>query len=315
MQEKIGERMATLRKEMALIELAQGRGIASLIGRTPLIRLRNFETKSGVRLFAKLEMFNPGGSVKDRAALYMILDGEKKGKLTRKKTILDATSGNTGVAYAMLGASLGYRVKLVMPANASRMKITKMKMLGAEVVLTDAIQGIDGAIEYARQLYESNPEKYFYADQYSNPANPLAHYETTGSEIILQTNSRITHFVAGVGTSGTLVGVSRRLKQFNERIKIVEVQPDAAFHGIEGLKHMPSALKPSIYDPEAADIHMHVTTEEAEKTVYAIASREGILAGTSSGAALSAALKIYQEVNEGDIVVIFPDGVSSNIHV
>ena len=283
------------------------RGVAGLIGRTPLVRLRQFETKPSVKLFAKLEMMNPGGSVKDRAALYIMLDAERRGLLTRKKTLIDATSGNTGIAYSMLGASLGYRVKLVVPANASKRKIAAMKAFGAELILTNPIEGIDGAIKRVRELYSSSPSEYFYADQYSNPANPLAHYETTGPEIIEQTNGKITHLVAGVGTSGTLMGLSRRLKEFNNRIKIVEVQPDSEFHGIEGLKHMASALRPSIYNPEVADVHITVTTEEAEELTRKLASKTGILAGTSSGAALTAALKIYEELNEGTIVVILPD--------
>ena len=303
----------TVGRGTALIELANGRGVASLIGRTPLVRLRRFESKRGVRLFAKLEMMNPGGSVKDRPALYMILDGERTGKLTRRKTILDATSGNTGVAYSMLGAALGYRVKLIVPANAAQAKIRKMRAFGAELVLTPAIEGIDGAIRYARQLYEQEGDRYFYADQYSNPANPLAHYETTAVEIISQTNGAITHLVAGVGTSGTLVGTSRRLREFNPRIRIVEVQPDEEFHGIEGLKHMASAMLPAIYDSEAADIHEKVRTEEAEAMAREIALREGILAGISSGAALAAALRLYEELSEGNIVVIFPDSLSNSL--
>ena len=284
-----------------------GGGVAELIGRTPLVRLRSFESKTDVKLFAKLEMMNPGGSVKDRAALYIMLDAERRGLLTRDKTLIDATSGNTGIAYSMLGACLGYRVKLFVPANASKRKITMMKSFGAELILTDPMEGIDGAIKQVRELYQSSPSEYFYADQYSNPANPRAHYETTGPEIIQQTSGKVTHLVAGVGTSGTLIGLSKRLKEYNSRIKVVEVQPDSEFHGIEGLKHMASALRPSIYNPEAADIHLTVTTEEAEELTYKLALKEGILAGTSSGAALAAALKIYEEIQEGVIVVILPD--------
>ncbi|HID05141.1 MAG TPA: cysteine synthase family protein [Candidatus Caldiarchaeum subterraneum] len=292
-----------------LLTLAtSGRGVAELIGKTPMVRLRSFETKTGVKLFAKLEMTNPGGSVKDRAALYIMRDAERRGLLTRGKTLIDATSGNTGIAYSMLGASLGYRVKLFIPSNASKRKITTMKAFGAELVLTDPMEGIDGAIKRVRKLHESSPREYFYADQYSNPANPRAHYETTGPEIIQQTGGRVTHLVAGVGTSGTLIGLSRRLKEHSSRVRVVEVQPDSEFHGIEGLKHMASALRPGIYNPDAADMHLTVTTEEAEEVTHKLAAREGILAGTSSGAALAAALKVYEEIREGFIVVILPDG-------
>jgi len=290
-----------------LMQLANGRGIIEHIGKTPLVRLRRFEKKPGVKLFAKLEMMNPGGSVKDRAALYIVLDAERKGLLTSGKTLIDATSGNTGVSYSMIAASLGYSAKLVVPANASKAKLAKMRSFGAELILTDPIEGIDGAIKKAREIYEENPSQYFYADQYSNPANPLAHYETTGQEIIQQTGGKITHFVAGVGTSGTLVGTAKRLKEFNSRIKVVEVQPDSEFHGIEGLKHMASAIRPAIYNPDVADTHLEITTEEAEKYAREITLREGILAGTSSGAALAAALRVYEEAEEGLIVVIFPD--------
>lgn len=310
MRERNGRQEALILRNHRPVKhpLAVGRGILERIGETPLVRLRSFEKKTGVRLFAKLEMMNPGGSVKDRAALFIVLEGEREGRLSHNKIILDATSGNTGVAYAMIGAVLGYRVRLIVPANALKTKVAKMRAFGAEVITTSAVEGIDGAIKYARALAEEEKNLYFYADQYSNPANPLAHYMTTGPEIITQTRGRITHFVAGVGTSGTLMGVSKRLREFNNGIKIVEVQPDSEFHGIEGLKHMETALRPSIYNPDIADIHMKVSTEEAEEKQEELARREGIVAGTSSGAALAAALRIYEEVDEGNIVVIFPDG-------
>jgi len=304
----------TIREHPPIVDKASDRGVASLIGRTPLVRLRRFETKLGLRLFAKLEMFNPGGSVKDRPALYMIREGERTGKLNKKKTILDATSGNTGIAYSMLGAALGYRVKMIVPANASKVKVMKMKSFGADVVLTKALEGIDAAIRNARHLSESEPETYFYPDQYNNPANPLSHYETTAPEIIQQTDSKITHLVAGVGTSGTLVGTARRLKEFNERIRVVEVQPDGPLHGIEGLKHLESSLLPSIYDEGAADVHLRVSTEEAQEMARAVAAKERIIVGTSSGAAMAGALKLYSELKEGNIVVIFPDSSIEGLH-
>ncbi len=284
--------------------------IAELIGGTPLIRLKSFE-KPGVKLFAKCEMFNPGGSVKDRAALYIILEGERSGLLTAGKTLLDATSGNTGVSYSMLAASMGYRVKMVVPSNISRAKLNKMKIFGAEVVLTSALEGIDGAIEKAKELYRAEPDKYFYADQYSNPANPKAHYMTTGPEIWAQTYGKITHLVAGVGTSGTLQGTALFLKEKNPRIKVVEVQPDSGFHGIEGLKHMATALRPALYREDLADERFFIKTEHAYEMMEAVYLREGIPAGVSSGAALAAALNLIDELDSGVVTVIFPDGISN----
>jgi cysteine synthase B len=270
-----------------------GRGLAEHIGRTPLVRLKSFE-KPGVKVFAKCEMFNPGGSVKDRPALYIMLEAERKGLLTGDKILLDATSGNTGVAYAMLGAAMGYRVKMVSPSNISRQKLAKMRSFGAEVVLTEALEGMDGAIRKARELYEQEPSKYFYADQYNNPANPLAHYETTGPEIWVQTNGQVTHVVAGVGTSGTLQGISRFMKEKNPGIVVVEVQPESEFHGIEGLKYMKSALRPGLYSEEYADTRFFVKTEEAIQTMRELHRREGVLAGSSGGAALAAASHLVE---------------------
>ncbi len=289
-----------------------GRGLAELIGRTPLVRLKSFE-KPGVKVYAKCEMFNPGGSVKDRPALYIMLEAERKGMLNGDKILLDASSGNTGVAYAMLGAAMGYRVKIVSPSNISRQKLAKMRYFGAEVVLTEALEGMDGAIRKARELYEEEPSKYFYADQYNNPANPLAHYETTGPEIWAQTNGQVTHVVAGVGTSGTLQGISRFMKEKNPGIVVVEVQPESEFHGIEGLKYMKSALKPGLYSEEYADMRFFVKTEEATQTMRDLHRREGVLAGSSGGAALAAAARLIEELRTGFVVVILPDGFTNQL--
>src|SRR5262247_3358548 len=231
-----------------------GASILDLIGRTPLIRLRQIEKSCpGVEIYAKAEWQNPGGSVKDRAAARMIAEGEQSGALTPKKTILDATSGNTGIAYAMIGAAKGYRVKLCVPENASQERKLILRALGADLVLTNPLEGSDGAIREARRLYAEDPGRYFYPDQYSNDANWQAHYDTTAPEIIEQTSGRLTHFVAGLGTSGTFVGTGRRLRKHSPAIKLISFQPNSPFHGLEGLKHMESAIVPAIYDPALAD--------------------------------------------------------------
>jgi len=280
-----------------------------LIGNTPLLRLRNItrELSSRVEVYAKAEWFNPGGSVKDRAAWNMLLDGERQGKLTRNQIILDATSGNTGIAYAMIGAARGYRVKLCVPKNASRELLRILRSYGAEVVLTNPQEGSDGAIRAARRLYDEEPERYFYADQYNNPANWQAHYKTTAIEIWNQTEGRLTHFIAGLGTSGTFVGTGRRLKELNPWIRLVSFQPDSPFHGLEGLKHMATALVPGIYDPDLADLNLEVATEEAQAMVKRLAREEGLLVGLSSGAALAASLRIGRTLDTGVLVTIFPD--------
>jgi cysteine synthase B len=285
-----------------------------MIGRTPLVRLRRFEREipEGVELYAKAEWQNPGGSVKDRAAARMILDGELSGRLTHDRTILDATSGNTGIAYAMVGAARGYKVKLCVPANASAERKLMLRALGAELVLTNPLEGgTDGAIREARRLYAEHPDRYFYPDQYNNDANWRAHYDTTGPEIIEQTSGRLTHFVAGLGTSGTFVGTGRRLRKFNPAIRLISFQPDAAFHGLEGLKHMESAIVPGIYDPTLADEDLRISTERAHEMVRRLAREEGLLAGVSSGAALAAMLDVASRIQTGApaiIVTIFPDG-------
>ncbi|MCG8607374.1 cysteine synthase family protein [bacterium] len=290
------------------VQLSAANRITDRIGGTPLLELTNFSKNvAPVRIFAKAEWFNPGGSVKDRAALNMIQEGELNGKLTQDKTILDATSGNTGIAYAMLGAAMGYEVKLCLPDNAGKLFKQILTAYGAELVYSDPQKGSDGAIEEALRIYRESPERYFFPDQYNNSANWKAHYFGTGLEIIEQTEGEVTHFVAGLGTSGTFVGTGRRLKEFNSSIKLISVQPDSPFHGLEGLKHMSTAIVPGIYEPALADRNMMVTTEEAQDMVLCLARREGILVGISSGAALAAALKIAQSVRSGLIVVIFPD--------
>lgn len=279
-----------------------------LVGDTPLLRLRNIASQSSrVEIYAKAEWFNPGGSVKDRPALSMILDGERTGRLTSDKIILDATSGNTGIAYAWIGASRGYRVRLALPQNASEERKRILKSYGAELVLTSPLEGSDGAIREARRLYAENPELYFYPDQYNNPANWRAHYETTANEIWQQTSGRVTHFIAGLGTSGTFVGTSRRLKELNQAIKVISFQPDSPFHGLEGLKHMETAIVPGIYDSTIADEDYEIGTEEAHEYTRRLGRSEGLLVGVSSGAALACALKVAGKLESGVIVTVFPD--------
>jgi len=286
-----------------------GVSILDLIGRTPLIRLRQIEQSCpGVEIYAKAEWQNPGGSVKDRAAARMIAEGEQSGKLTKDRTILDATSGNTGIAYAMIGAAKGYRVKLCVPENASPERKLILKAFGAELVLTSPLESTDGAIREARRLYAESPDTYFYPDQYSNDGNWRAHYDTTGPEIIEQTAGRLTHFVAGLGTSGTFVGTARRLKQFNASIKLISFQPATAFHGLEGLKHMESAMVPKIYDASIADQDLRVESEDAFDMVRRLAREEGVMAGISSGAAIAAVLQVAKSLKTGVVVTVCPDG-------
>jgi cysteine synthase B len=286
-----------------------GSSVIDLIGRTPLVRLRRFERETpNVELWAKAEWQNPGGSVKDRAAARMILEGEELGALTPDRLILDATSGNTGIAYAMVGAARGYQVTLCLPDNASPERKLILRALGAELVLTDPLEGTDGAIREARRLKATDPDRYFYPDQYSNDANWRAHYDTTGPEIIEQTSGRLTHFVAGLGTSGTFIGTGRRLRKFNPAIKLISFQPSGPFHGLEGLKHMASAMVPGIYDPSVADEDLRVESERAYEMVRRLAREEGLLAGISSGAALAATLEVARRLDRGLVVTVFPDG-------
>ncbi len=261
----------------------------------------------GVRILGKAEWYNPGGSVKDRPALWMIRDGEKSGELGPGKVILDATSGNTGIAYAWIGASLGYRVKLCMPKNASEERKKILRAYGVEVVLTDPGEGSDGAIREARRLYAEDPERYFYPDQYKNPANPRAHYESTAPEIWEQTDGEVTHFVAGLGTSGTFVGTSTRLREYNPDIKVISFEPDSPFHGLEGMKHMASAIVPEIYDPTIADQNFGTPTEDAYEMVKRLAREEGILVGISAGAAVATSLRVARELESGVVVTVLCD--------
>jgi cysteine synthase B len=284
--------------------------LLDLIGNTPLIKLTNLVENPRVEIYGKAEWANPGGSVKDRPALKMIREGERALALTRDKTIIDATSGNTGIAYAMIAAALGYRVKLCLPKNASEERKRILRAHGAELVLTDPLQGSDGAILAVREIVASEPDKYFYPDQYNNPANWRAHYETTGVEIFEQTGGRITHFVAGLGTSGTFIGVGRRLRELKPGVKLISMQPDSPFHGLEGLKHMETAIVPGIYDPALADQQIEVSTEEAHAMVKRLARREGWFVGVSSGANVVAAMKVAEEIDEGVIVTVLCDDAS-----
>lgn len=278
------------------------------IGNTPMLRFVKITKEfDHVEIYGKAEWFNPGGSVKDRAALRMIEEGERLGVLTPDKVILDSTSGNTGIAYALIGAVKGYRVELAVPRNVSRERKRILQAYGAHVVYTDPLEGSDGAIREARRRYASNPEKYFMPDQYNNPANWQAHYETTGPEIIQQTKGRVTHFVAGVGTSGTLMGTGRRLREFNSNIQIVAVLPAEDLHGIEGLKHMESAIVPGIWQEQFPDRKLSVSTEDAYAMARRLAHEEGVLVGQSSGAAVCATMQLARELSEAVIVTILPD--------
>jgi cysteine synthase B len=284
---------------------SRGGSIESSIGNTPLLRLRTIarDLPVGVELFAKAEHLNPGGSVKDRPALSMILEGERSGQLRAGMTILDATSGNTGIAYGMIGAARGYPVTICLPQNAGRQRKEILRSLGVEVIETDPLLATDGAQLVARELAASEPDKYFYPDQYNNPANWGAHYETTAPEIWTQTEGRITHFIAGLGTSGTFVGTARRLKELNPALQTISMQPDSPFHGLEGLKHMATAIVPGIYDPSLADASVEVTTEDGQEMVKRLAREEGLLVGTSSGANVFAALRLALSLQEGSVVV------------
>jgi len=283
--------------------------IFSLVGNTPLIELSDLVEGNGrVKLYAKAESFNPGGSVKDRPGLEIILSAKEKELLTPEKKLLDATSGNMGIAYTLFALGLGFKVTLCVPANASPERIRLLKILGAELIITDPLAGIDGAIEKARELYEKTPELYYYADQYSNPANILAHYKTTGPEIWEQTAYSITHFVAGLGTSGTMMGVGRFLKEKNKEIKLIGVQPDSSLHGIEGLKHMKTAIRPKIYDESLLDEIYFVSTEEAYAMTIKLLKQKRLFVGVSSGAALAVALRVARSIKEGVVVTLFPDG-------
>ncbi len=279
------------------------------VGNTPLIKIRHMTGPlKGVEIFAKAEWLNPGGSVKDRAALRIVEEGERSGQLTREKIILDSTSGNTGIAYAMIGAIKGFRVELFVPANISEERKKALEAYGAKLTFTDPLLGSDGSLLEAKRVYEENPTRYFMADQYNNPSNWRAHYDTTGLEVLHQSKGRITHFVAGVGTGGTLTGTGRRLKEYNPGVKIFGVQPDSGFHGIEGLKHIETAIRPGIYDESIVDDTFFVKTENAYEMMARLSKEEGLWVGPSSGAALWASLKLAESIGKGVIVTIFPDG-------
>jgi cysteine synthase B len=284
-------------------------GLAFHVGNTPLLPLRRVISNLSprVKIFAKAEWFNPGGSIKDRPALNIIQNAISNGDLSTGKRLLDSTSGNMGISYATFGAALGIPVTFAIPASASPERLTLLRALGAEIILTDPSEGSDGAIIAARKLSAENPDLYWYANQYSNPANWQAHYLSTGPEIHAQTNGQVTHYVAGLGTSGTLMGTGKYLREQLPQVKILSMQPDAPFHGLEGLKHMPTAIKPAIYDESFADANMEVRTEAAYEMTLRLAREEGLFVGISSGAAAVAALQVASQLDEGVVVTIFPD--------
>lgn len=291
--------------------LMQTRSVLELIGNTPLLSFKRVgEAVAPAKILAKAEWYNPAGSIKDRAAMSMVLDGERRGLLTREKILIDATSGNTGIAYAMIAAERGYRVKLVLPKNASLERQQSLLAYGAELILTDPTEGTDGAQRYVRELVAADPNRYFYPDQYNNDANWRAHYETTAMEIWRQTDGQVTHFVTGLGTTGTFMGVTRRLKELNPSIQCISMQPDSPLHGLEGLKHMPTALVPGIYDESLADEQISVKTEDAQRMVIRLAREEGLLVGVSSGANLVAAMEVAEKAPEGVVVTIFCDSAA-----
>jgi cysteine synthase B len=293
-----------------IVPAARAASVLDLIGNTPLLeitRLTEGLLRPGVRIFAKLEGFNPGGSVKDRAARKMIELGLARGELRPGKVILDSTSGNTGIALAMVGAAIGYPVELVMASNVSRERKKIIEAFGAKPIYSDPLEGSDGAIVLCRKIIDADPDRYFKPDQYNNEANPLAHFETTGPEIWHQTEGAITHFLAGMGTSGTIMGTGRYLKSRNPGIKVIAIEPDDAMHGLEGLKHMATSILPGIYHEAELDDKIQVSTEDAYDMVYALGEFEGILVGQSSGAAMVAALKLARSLREGTVVTIFAD--------
>ena len=291
-------------------EIAKG-FLEAAVGNTPLIRLRNVtkDLPESVEVWAKAEYTNPGGSVKDRAALAMILAGERSGELTPDKTIIDATSGNTGIAYAMIGAARGYRVTLALPKNASKARKQILKRFGAEIIETDPLEATDGAQRLVRELVAKDPDKYFYPDQYNNEANWKAHYATTANEIWWQTNGRVTHFVAGLGTTGTFTGTTRRLKELNRYLTAISIQPSSPLHGLEGLKHLETAIIPGIYDEHLADSNVFVETEAGQAMTRRLAREEGLFVGPSSGANVHAAIEVAKSIDgEGVVVTILCDG-------
>jgi cysteine synthase B len=279
------------------------------VGNTPLLRLRRVTAHlpAGVQVYAKAEWFNPSGSVKDRPALNILRAAICDGALDGGKRLLDSTSGNMGISYATFGATLGISVTLALPANASSERIAILRALGAEVILTDPLEGSDGALRVVRRLAQEEPQRYFYANQYDNPANWQAHYFSTGPEIIHQTAGKVTHFVAGLGTSGTLTGAGRYLREYNPAVRLIAVQPDSPFHGLEGLKHMPTAIRPGIFDIALPDDTLEVQTEDAHAMTRRLAREEGLFVGISSGAAAVAAIQLAERLETGVVVTVFPD--------
>lgn len=283
--------------------------VEEAIGNTPLLALRRVTAglAPAVQVLAKAEWFNPGGSIKDRAALNMIRTAEARGELTPEVTLIDATSGNTGIGYAMIGAALGYRVKLALPANVSPERVSILRAYGAELVLTDPLEGTDGAIRRVQEMVAAEPERYYHADQYGNPANWEAHYHTTGPEIWQQTRGQVTHFVAGLGTSGTMMGVGRFLQTLNPEVRLIAVQPDGPLHGLEGLKHMQTAIVPPIYDRTLVDEERPLRTEEAYEMARRLAREEGLFVGISAAAAVAGALNVARDLQAGVVVTVLPD--------
>ncbi|HET7150396.1 MAG TPA: PLP-dependent cysteine synthase family protein [Candidatus Acidoferrum sp.] len=314
----ITSQIAASARESTVHESRAGESLLERIGNTPLLRLERVGGEfPNVEFYAKAEWFNPGGSVKDRPALSMIRAGLASDALAPGKTIIDATSGNTGIAYAMIGAALGYPVKLCLPGSASLERKRILTAFGAKLVITPGDLGTDGAIRKVHEIVAADPQRYFYADQYSNPANWQAHYRTTASEIWQQTSGRITHFVAGLGTSGTFVGTTRRLKELNPRIRCVSLQPDDSFHGLEGWKHMPTAIRPAIYDDRLADENLEVSTEEAYRMMKRLAREEGLLVSPSSAAALLGCFAVAAGIPKHEhavIVTVFPDSASKYLN-
>jgi cysteine synthase B len=301
--------MTLVKTTPSRIETVLSSGLEAYVGHTPLIPLRRVVEgiSPAVQVLAKAEWFNPGGSVKDRPALNIIRTAIENGDLTPEKRLLDSTSGNMGISYATFGATFGIPVTLAIPANASPERLTILRALGAELLLTDPLEGSDGAIRTARELAAGQPERYWYANQYDNPANWRAHYRSTGPEVAEQTQGRVTHFIAGLGTSGTLMGVGRYLREYNVDVQLIGVQPDDALHGLEGLKYMPAAIKPGIYDPALPDRIVEVVTEDAHRIVLRLAREEGLFVGISSGAAVATALRVAAGLREGVVVTLLPD--------
>lgn len=302
--------LSLARKNTLDSRLKTAGSVTELVGGTPLIKLTHITEglSPDVEVYAKAEWFNPGGSVKDRPALWMILDGIRSGNLTHDKILMDSSSGNTAIAYAMIGAALGYKVELVTPLNINIERKKTLQAFGAKIIYSDPLEGSDGAIRLARKLKKENSEKYFMPDQYNNPENPRAHYETTAVEIWEQTQGRVTHFLAGLGTSGTFMGTSRRLKELNPDVRAIAVEPAEALHGLEGMKHMLTSIVPGIYDSGYPDELIRVTTEDAYYLMKALLKKEGIFIGHSGGAVAYATLEYAKKLKEGVLVTVFPDG-------